>query len=47
MNVDKMWYCVPSVAADGQVSSQPCVIFLLYETEIELCPFSYFANNGT
>jgi len=40
-------YFVPSVEADGQVYSQSCVIFILYETEIELCPFSYFAKNGS
>jgi hypothetical protein len=42
-----MWYFVPSLETDGQVSSQSCVIFILYETEIELCPFSYFAKNGS
>jgi hypothetical protein len=42
-----MWYCVPSVEADGQVSCHSCVIFILYATEIELCAFSYFAKSGT
>jgi len=42
-----MWYFMPSLEADGQVSSQSCVIFILYGTEIELHPFSYFVKNGS
>jgi hypothetical protein len=46
MYLDKMYYSVPSVAAVETSSCQSNAIFILCETEIELCPFSNFAKNG-
>jgi hypothetical protein len=46
MNLDKMYYSVPSVAAVETSSCQPNVIFIFRGTKIEHRTFSCFVKNG-